>query len=171
MYYIGLDVHKKTISYCVKDASGQVHQEGMVGAARWELDDWMKALPQPWTVAMEATVFTGWIYDHLLPHAQQVKVAHPLMLRAISGTTNYCRLVGTDGQLVCDGEYLSCATHSPIAEKDIHLVPPRDSGEVWVFTERSHCVVGLLADGEVQLPATDMDRCEEPKTRLPPKAP
>jgi hypothetical protein len=22
MYYIGLDVHKKTISYCVKDASG-----------------------------------------------------------------------------------------------------------------------------------------------------
>ena len=27
---------------------------------------------------------TGWIYDHLLPHAQQVKVAHPLMLRAIA---------------------------------------------------------------------------------------
>jgi len=23
-YYIGLDVHKKTISYCVKDVSGQV---------------------------------------------------------------------------------------------------------------------------------------------------
>jgi hypothetical protein len=23
MYYIGLDVHKKTISYCVKDAAGQ----------------------------------------------------------------------------------------------------------------------------------------------------
>ena len=38
MYYIGLDVHKKTISYCVKDASGQVHQEGKVGATRRELD-------------------------------------------------------------------------------------------------------------------------------------
>jgi hypothetical protein len=57
MYYIGLDVHKKTISYCVKDASGQVHQEGQVGATRWELDGWMKTLPQPWTVAMEATDF------------------------------------------------------------------------------------------------------------------
>jgi transposase len=44
----------------------------------------MNTLPQPWTVAMEATIFTGWIYDHLLPHAQQVKVAHPLMLRAIA---------------------------------------------------------------------------------------
>ena len=84
MYYIGLDVHKKTISYCVKDASGQIHQEGKIGATRCELDSWMKTFPQPWTVAMEATIFTGWIYDHLLPHAQQVKVAHPLMLRAIA---------------------------------------------------------------------------------------
>jgi transposase len=44
----------------------------------------MKTLPQPWTVTVEATIFTGWIYDHLLPHAQQVKVARPLMLRAIA---------------------------------------------------------------------------------------
>jgi hypothetical protein len=35
-------------------------------------------------MAMEATIFTGWIYDHLLPHAEKVKVAHPLMLRAIA---------------------------------------------------------------------------------------
>jgi len=28
--------------------------------------------------------FSGWIYDHLLPHAEKVKVAHPLMLRAIA---------------------------------------------------------------------------------------
>ncbi len=84
MYYIGLDVHKKTISYCVKDVSGRVHQEGKLGATRCELDDWMSTLPQPWTVAMEATIFTGWIYDHLHPHAAQIKVAHPLMLRAIA---------------------------------------------------------------------------------------
>jgi hypothetical protein len=47
MDYIGLDVHKKTIRFCVKDASGQVHQEGKVGATRWELDYWMRTLPQP----------------------------------------------------------------------------------------------------------------------------
>src|SRR5260370_23231938 len=29
-------------------------------------------------------LFTGWIYDHLLPHAAALKVAHPLMLRAIA---------------------------------------------------------------------------------------
>jgi hypothetical protein len=41
MYYIGLDVHKKTISYCVKDAAGQIHQEGKIGSTRRELDAWI----------------------------------------------------------------------------------------------------------------------------------
>jgi transposase len=84
MYYIGLDVHKKTISYCVKDASGQIERQGTIGATRNELDAWMRYLPQPWAAAMEATIFSGWVYDHLLPHAAQVKVAHPVMLRAIA---------------------------------------------------------------------------------------
>jgi len=32
---------------------------------------------------MEGTIFSGWIYDHLLPHAEQVKTAYQLMLRSI----------------------------------------------------------------------------------------
>ncbi|MGA8908738.1 MAG: hypothetical protein WB524_14060 [Acidobacteriaceae bacterium] len=52
MCYIGLDVHKKTISYCVK---------GKVGSTRCELDAWIGTLLQPRTIAMEATIFTGWI--------------------------------------------------------------------------------------------------------------
>ena len=70
----------------MKDASGQIHREGKVGATRWELDLWMKTLPQPWTAAREATIFTGWIYDHLKPHAAGLKVAHPLMLKAIAAS-------------------------------------------------------------------------------------
>lgn len=33
---------------------------------------------------MEATLFTGWIYDFLKPHAIELKVAHPAMLKAIT---------------------------------------------------------------------------------------
>jgi hypothetical protein len=29
----------------------------------------MNALPESWIVAMEATILSDWIYDHLLPHA------------------------------------------------------------------------------------------------------
>ena len=68
----------------MKDAAGRVQQEGRIGSTRCELDAWIRTLPQPRTIAMEATIFTGWIYDHLLPHAEAVKVAHPLMLRAIA---------------------------------------------------------------------------------------
>jgi transposase len=82
--YIGLDVHKKTINYRVKDGSGRIYAEGSIPTARLTLDIWMKTLPRPWTAAMEATIFTACIYHHLEPHAAAVKVAHPLMLRAIA---------------------------------------------------------------------------------------
>jgi len=35
---------------------------------------------------MEATIFSGWIYDHLSPYAAALKVAHPLMLRRRAST-------------------------------------------------------------------------------------
>jgi transposase len=100
MYYIGLDVHKRTISYCVKDGSGAIQGEGTLPATRAELDRWMKTLPQPWTAAMEATVFTGWIYDHLKPHAAALKVAHPLMLRAIAASKKKNDRI--DAKKICD---------------------------------------------------------------------
>ncbi|MGB2633197.1 MAG: hypothetical protein WAM58_04600, partial [Candidatus Acidiferrum sp.] len=46
---------------------------GWIPATRFDLDRWMKMLPQPWSAAMEATMFSGWIYDHLKPHALPVK--------------------------------------------------------------------------------------------------
>jgi len=100
MHYIGLDVHKRTISYCVKDGSGKIHAEGAIPSTRFDLDRWMKTLPRPWTAAMEATLFTGWIYDHLKPHAAAVKIAHPLMLRAIAAAKKKNDRI--DAHKICD---------------------------------------------------------------------
>jgi len=82
-YYTGLDVHKRTISYCVRDSGRTIQAEGTIPATGADLDRWIKAVLQPWTAAMGATVFTEWIYDHLQPRAAALKVAHPLMLRAM----------------------------------------------------------------------------------------
>jgi transposase len=60
----------------------------------------MKTLPQPWSAAMEATMFTGWIYDHLQPHAAALKVAHPLMLRAIAAAKKKNDRI--DANKICD---------------------------------------------------------------------
>jgi len=67
----------------VKDAAGRVNSEGKTGSTRRELDARVRTLPQPRMIALEAAICTGWIYDHLLPHAEKVKV-HPLKLRAIA---------------------------------------------------------------------------------------
>jgi transposase len=58
MYFIALDVHKKTISYCVRDAAGGVHQESKIGSSRRELDGWIRTVAQLRMIAMEATIFT-----------------------------------------------------------------------------------------------------------------
>src|SRR4029077_3467543 len=100
MYYIGLDVHKRKINYCVKDSGGKVYAEGAIPATRIDLDLWMKTLPQPWSAAMEATMFTGWIYDHLKSHAAALKVAHPLMLRAIAAAKKKNDRI--DANKICD---------------------------------------------------------------------
>jgi transposase len=100
MYYIGLDVHKRKISYCVKGSGGKVYAEGSLSATRLDLDVWMKTLPRPWSAAMEATMFTGWIYDHLKPHATALKVAHPLMLRAIAAAKKKNDRI--DASKICD---------------------------------------------------------------------
>ena len=84
MNYIGLDIHKKSISCCVRQADGTIIQESTIPAARHALDQWMRQLPQPWMAGMEATLFTGWIYDHLVSGGAMVKVAHPAMLQAIA---------------------------------------------------------------------------------------
>ena len=83
-HYVGLDIHKKTISFCVRQSDGTILQEGTVAANCEALDEWLPRIPQPWVAGMEATMFTGWVYDHLLQYSAQVKVAHPAMLKAIS---------------------------------------------------------------------------------------
>jgi hypothetical protein len=54
MYFIGLDVHKKTISYWVKGADGCVHREGKIGSTWRELDAWVRTLPQPRTIKIRS---------------------------------------------------------------------------------------------------------------------
>ena len=82
-YYAGFDVHKRTVSYCVKTADGEIFQEGKLAARREELRAWASAHPQPWRGAMEATLFSAWIYDTLKPYAQQLDMGHPARMKAI----------------------------------------------------------------------------------------
>ena len=84
VHYVGFDVHKKTVSFCVKAADGTVVNQGVLPSTRSALLGWCHQQTVPWHGTMEATLFSGWIYDLLLPHAARLDMANPRQLEAIS---------------------------------------------------------------------------------------
>jgi hypothetical protein len=89
---------------------------------------------------------------------------------ASSGTTDYCRLIRGGDEQVYAGEFLPCDTHVAIAESNIHLVPPTDSMEMWLFRWHDDGVIGFLSDGDLLLPASLKDKCSEVKETIAPGA-
>ena len=100
MHYAGLDVHKKMIAYCVKTPRGRLVEEGEVAATREALGEWVERFRKPLGVAMEATLFTGWIFDFFCERAAEVKVAHPQMLKAIACSKK--KNDRLDAEKICD---------------------------------------------------------------------
>jgi len=85
-HYIGFDVHKKWIFYCIKAQDGTVLEEGKISATRPAVRTWAQQRSEPWMGGLEATLFSGWVYDELKPHATELKVAHPAMLKVIAAS-------------------------------------------------------------------------------------
>lgn len=99
-YYTGFDVHKKSIQYCIKLADGTLVSEGRIPATRAALQQWVEGQKAPWRGALEATMFTAWIYDFLAPHARELKVAHPALLEAIAAGKHASDPL--DARTICD---------------------------------------------------------------------
>src|SRR5215813_7591591 len=85
-HYIGFDVHKKSISYCVKTADGTMVEESTLRATHLALREWAQKRREPWHGAMEATLFSGWIYDTLKPYAAELQMGHAAMMKAIGAS-------------------------------------------------------------------------------------
>ena len=83
-YFVGFDVHKQVIAYCVKTVDGQIVREGKIAATRKALDEWVQSMPGAWQGGMEATLFSYWIFRHLKPHAARLEMGHPARMKAIS---------------------------------------------------------------------------------------
>jgi len=84
IHYVGLDVHKKTVAVCVKQADGTIVERGTVAATREALTDWAEGQTMPWVGVLETTLFAHWIYDHLEPYAVELKMAQTRRLEAIA---------------------------------------------------------------------------------------
>jgi transposase len=84
-YYVGLDVHRQSVSYCIKRPEGTIVREGKVLAQRQPLTEWTQTFGDTsWCGGLEATGCSHWIYRFLQSYATELKMAHPARLKAIT---------------------------------------------------------------------------------------
>ena len=83
-HYIGLDIHKRAVAFCEKRPDGATVDAGTFTTRRDGVQQWVSERTTPWIAGMEATLFTGFLYDVLTPYAVEIRVGHPLQLKAIS---------------------------------------------------------------------------------------
>lgn len=81
MFYVGLDVHSKSISMCVLNSDGKLVERHCVREVQ-QLMRLLERLPR-FAVCFEASCGYGWLYDELITVAARVVVAHPGHLRVI----------------------------------------------------------------------------------------
>lgn len=83
-HYIGLDIHKRTISFFEKRADGRKVASGSFSTDHQSVLKWAAERGTPWVGGMEATLFTGHLYEVLQPFAVDLLVGHPLRIKAIT---------------------------------------------------------------------------------------
>ena len=86
MYYVGLDVHYRTSTYCILDANGKVVKNKTVGGRWRQVAAHLRKEAAPMAICFEASCGYGPLYDELALFARRVVMAHPGQLRLIFRT-------------------------------------------------------------------------------------
>lgn len=85
---VGFGLHKHCITACALDALGTALAEHRrLEPSLDALVRWLEALPQPVTVALEATLYWHWLERQLSERGMHVMVAHPYQVRLIWART------------------------------------------------------------------------------------
>jgi transposase len=84
MVWVGLDLHKRYVTACALDEGGRVVAEHRrLPAEVAPLVGWLRALGEPVTVAMEATLYWAWLHDQLRAAGIPAVAAHPYQVKLI----------------------------------------------------------------------------------------
>lgn len=87
-YYVGFDVHKRTIVIAVLNSKGELVQEETIDSTREALVEWMarRRKPSGVKIALEASGSSAWVTYVLLTEGFDVTPVHPNHVRAIAET-------------------------------------------------------------------------------------
>ena len=75
--YIGMDVHKESISIAVRNAAGKIVMECVIETKASMLLQFIHGLSGDLHVTLEEGTWAAWLYDLLKPHVTEVLVCNP----------------------------------------------------------------------------------------------
>ncbi len=75
--YIGLDVHKETISIAVLNSSGKLVMESILETKASTVLEFIRGLRGSLHITFEEGTWAAWLYDLLKPHVTKVVVCNP----------------------------------------------------------------------------------------------
>lgn len=87
MLYVGIDLHKKTITVCVVTQQRQVVKRRTLHCAEPDAIREFFAALGPFVAVVEATASYEWLWQLLEPLAERLVLAHPKKLRIIAEST------------------------------------------------------------------------------------
>ena len=75
--YIGMDVHKETISVAVMNSSGKLVMESILETKTATILQFIQGLGGNLQVTLEEGTWAAWLYELLQPHVRKVTVSNP----------------------------------------------------------------------------------------------
>src|SRR5215469_14691552 len=75
--YIGLDVHKESISIAVMNSAGKVVMECVIETKASTIVQFIEGLRGDVRVTLEEGTWAAWLYDLLKPHVTEGEVCNP----------------------------------------------------------------------------------------------
>ena len=85
--YIGMDVHKESISIAVRNSAGKIVMESVIQTKASMILQFIDGLRGEVHVTFEEGTWSAWLYDLLKPHVSKLVVCDPrrnaLLKRAI----------------------------------------------------------------------------------------
>jgi Transposase len=75
--YMGMDVHKETISVAVLNSSGKLVMESVIETKAITIIEFFRGLRGDLHVTLEEGTWAAWLYDLLRPHVNEVLVCDP----------------------------------------------------------------------------------------------
>ncbi|MGA8701513.1 MAG: hypothetical protein WB625_07685, partial [Candidatus Sulfotelmatobacter sp.] len=75
--YIGMDVHKETISIAVSNSDGRVVMESIIETKASTILQCIQGIRGELHVTFEEETWAAWLYDLLKPHVRELVVCDP----------------------------------------------------------------------------------------------